>query len=143
MEQIEEKLKAHHVLSYQAEETEKYRRPYKTYTFKDYEIWVGRSGRDNDTMTFKHANKEDFWLHVQGYSGSHVIIRNPRRVEKIPADVLEYAGGLAVTYSAAKHASYVPVLYTRVKYVRKARKSPPGTVIPTQEKTIFVDPVEL
>lgn len=141
LERIEDKLKSQHLLSYQAEEIDKYRLPYKTYVFKEYEIWVGRSARDNDVMTFKHANKEDFWLHVQGYSGSHVILRNPRRQEQIPPDVLEYAARLAVSNSAAKHASYVPVLYTRVKHVRKPRKSPPGTVIPSQEKTIFVDPL--
>lgn len=142
LERIEEKLKSRHLLSYQAEETDKYRLPYKTYTFKDYEIWVGRSARDNDLLTFKHANKEDFWLHVQGYSGSHVILRNPQRQEQISLEALEYAARLAVSNSAAKHASYVPVIYTRVKHVRKPRKSPPGTVIPSQEKTIFVDPLK-
>lgn len=141
LERIEEKLKSQHLLSYQAEETDKYRLPYKTYPYKDYEIWVGRSARDNDAMTFKHANKEDFWLHVQGYSGSHVILRNPRRQEQPPPEALEYAARLAVSNSAAKHASYVPVIYTRVKHVRKPRKSPPGTVIPSQEKAIFVDPL--
>lgn len=141
LEHIEGKLKAQHILSYQADESDKYRLPYKKYEHKGYEIWVGRSAQDNDVMTFKHAAKEDVWLHVQGYSGSHVVVRNPLRQEQIPGEVLEYAARLAVSYSAAKHASYVPVVYTRVKHVRKPRKSPPGSVLPVQVKTVFVDPL--
>jgi len=47
----------------------------------------------------------------------------------------------AVTFSQARHAQYVPVLVTQVKYVRKSRKSPPGSVIPQRTKTIFADPL--
>ena len=141
LEKIEQILKAKHLLGYQAEEAETYRLPYKVYPYKGYDIWVGRSARDNDTLTFKHAGKEDFWLHVQGYSGSHVVIRNPQRRENLPPEVLNHAARLAVSFSAAKHASYVPVIYTKVKYVRKPRKSPPGAVLPSREKTIFADPL--
>lgn len=141
LEKIEQILKAKHLLGYRAEEAETYRLPYKAYQFKGYDIWVGRSARDNDTLTFKHAGKEDVWLHVQGYSGSHVVIRNPQRRENLPPEVLHHAARLAVSFSAAKHASYVPVIYTQVKYVRKPRKSPPGAVLPSREKTIFADPL--
>ncbi len=141
LDKIEQQLKAQHVLQHKAHEAEKFRCPYKTYQHKNFQIWVGRSARDNDELTFKHANKSDVWLHVQSASGSHVVIRNPRRLEQIPKETLEYAARLAVTNSTAKHASYVPVLYTFVKHVRKPRKSPPGTVLPAQTKTIFVDPL--
>lgn len=142
LDHIEDTLKSRHLLSYRGEEVEQFRLPYKKYEYKGYEIRVGRSARDNDALTFKHAGKEDIWLHVQGYSGSHVIICNPQRLEQLPKEVLEYAAGLAVSFSAAKHASYVPVVYTRVRYVRKPRKSPAGTVIPEQVKTIFADPLK-
>lgn len=141
LEKIEQTLKAKHLLGYQAEEAETYRLPYKAYQFNGHDIWVGRSARDNDTLTFKHAGKEDVWLHVQGYAGSHVVIRNPQRREELPREVLHHAARLAVSFSAAKHASYVPVIYTKVKYVRKPRKSPPGAVLPSREKTIFADPL--
>lgn len=141
LEKIEQTLKAKHLLGYQAEEAETYRLPYKAYQFNGYDIWVGRNARDNDTLTFKHAAKEDFWLHVQGYAGSHVVIRNPQRREHLPPEVLNHAARLAVSFSAAKHASYVPVIYTKVKFVRKPRKSPPGAVLPSREKTIFADPL--
>lgn len=139
--QVQERLKTMHILQHHSQDSDTYRLPYKTYFFKDVEIWVGKSSADNDTLTFKCANKEDFWLHVQGYAGSHVVIRNPRRSEQPPQHALEYAARLAATNSKAKHASYVPVVYTKVKFVRKPRKSPPGTVIPSQVKSIFVDPL--
>ncbi|MGH1363814.1 MAG: Rqc2 family fibronectin-binding protein [Calditrichia bacterium] len=115
--------------------------PYKRYMMKDNEIWVGKNARQNDALTFKHASKHDFWLHVQGYSGSHVVIRNPSRHDHPDSVVLEYAAQLAVTNSRAKHASYVPVVYTQIRHVRKPRKSAPGSVIPEMVKTIFVDPL--
>ena len=140
--QLTEALKTRHVLQADPDETGKYRLPYKVFRWKDNIIWVGKSARDNDALTFKFAGKEDFWLHVQGYAGSHVVLRNPKRLENAPPEALEYAARLAVTHSAAKHARYVPVLYTKVKHVRKPRKSLPGTVIPGQSKTIFVDPLD-
>jgi len=122
--------------------TQETRRPFKSFPFQDFEIWVGRSSRDNDLLTFRWAHKEDFWLHVQGHSGSHVVIHDPQRRDSVPRPVLEYAGSLAVSFSSAKHAGYVPVIYTRVKYVRKPRKSPPGAVVPARVKTIYCDPLK-
>jgi len=141
LEKIELKLKSENLLQKREAEAKQLRLPYKSFRFKDWEIWVGRSARDNDVLTFKHAHKEDWWLHVQGYSGSHIVIRNPQRREDIPSDILQHAARLAVTNSEARHASYVPVVYTKVKHVRKPRKSPPGTVIPAQTKTIYADPI--
>ncbi len=138
---IEEALKNMHVIGTSKEEAAIIRVPYREFQFKSYTIWVGKSAADNDALTFKYAHKEDWWLHVQGYTGSHVIIRNPGREAHPPPEVLAYAARLAVTFSQARHARYVPVLVTQVKYVQKPRKSPPGTVIPQRTKTVFADPL--
>ncbi|MBI1762086.1 MAG: NFACT family protein, partial [Acidobacteria bacterium] len=37
-----------------------------------YEILVGRTDRDNDTLTFRVAKSFDLWFHVADYPGSHV-----------------------------------------------------------------------
>jgi hypothetical protein len=42
-------------------------------------ILVGKSGRENDRLTFKIAAPEDFWLHARGAAGAHVVVRNPDR----------------------------------------------------------------
>lgn len=142
LEKIELKLKSDNLIPKSEDEAAQLRLPFKKFTFRNWEIWVGRSAKDNDAMTFKHAHKEDWWLHVQGYSGSHVVIRNPQRRNDVPPDILHRAASLAVTHSDAKHASYVPVIYTRVKFVQKPRKSAPGSVIPSQTKTIYADPIK-
>ncbi|HQU71606.1 MAG TPA: NFACT family protein, partial [Calditrichia bacterium] len=142
LEKIERELKAQHIVQYRGEaEAGVYRLPYKQYDFKGYVVWVGRNARDNDALTFRHAAGEDLWLHVQGYSGSHVVIRTGNRTQEVPSAVIDYAARLAVTFSSARHASYVPVVYTRVKYVRKPRKAAPGAVLPERVKTVYADPI--
>ncbi|RMG61410.1 MAG: DUF814 domain-containing protein, partial [Calditrichaeota bacterium] len=141
LEKWEQALRQRHLLQGSVEERASYRLPYRLFEKEGYQIWVGRSAADNDRMTFGLAHKEDWWLHVQGTKGSHVIIRNPRRLDWPPDSVAHFAARLAVTYSAAKHARYVPVMVTKVKYVRKPRKSPPGTVVAERTRTLFVDPL--
>ncbi len=141
LKRIEKQLASLHVVQTAGEKLAESYRPYRTFFRGDWEIWVGKNARANDEMTFRHAHKEDFWLHAQGVAGSHVVVRNPRRLENLPKDVLEYAARLAATNSQARHSSYVPVMVTRVKYVRKPRGATPGAVIPERTKTIFVEPL--
>lgn len=106
------------------------------------EIRVGRSARSNDDLTFHHSAPEDIWLHARQTKGAHVILRwgsqegNPPR-----RDLLEAAVAAAV-HSGARHSGTVPVDWTRRKYVRKPRKSPPGAVLPDRIQTLFVEPDE-
>lgn len=140
LRKLEAELKTLRLLQPEREESEQFRLPYRRYEFQGYEIRVGRSARDNDLLTFRHAGGDDLWLHAQGYAGSHVVIANPSRGEP-PEAVKIHAARLAATNSAARHASYVPVMVTRVKYVRKPRKSAPGSVETSRYKTLFVDPL--
>ncbi len=136
---IEKELIEMHILQTDDQRMEEVYRPYKQYFYKNWEIWVGKNARANDEMTFGLAHKEDLWLHAQGVAGSHVVIRKPHRKQDIPREIIEYAARLAAINSQAKHSSFVPVIYTRVKYVRKPRKSSPGTVIPERSQTIFTE----
>ncbi|MYH10092.1 MAG: DUF814 domain-containing protein, partial [Gemmatimonadales bacterium] len=104
------------------------------------EIRVGRGPRDNDDLTFRHSALDDIWLHASQASGAHVILRWGRRDENPPRrDLLEAATAAAV-HSGARHNRTAPVIWTRRKYVRKPRKSPPGTVTADRVQTIFVEP---
>ncbi len=141
LDKIEKKLTSIHILQPSSTRLPDFSVPYKQYFYQDWEIWVGKNARSNDEMTFKLAHKEDFWLHAQGVSGSHVIIRNPKRDKQLPKDILEYAAALAAFNSQARHSSYVPVMVTQVKYVRKPKGSIPGAVIPERTKTIFIEPL--
>ncbi|WP_419164323.1 NFACT RNA binding domain-containing protein [Candidatus Palauibacter sp.] len=104
------------------------------------ELRVGRGPRDNDDLTFRHSAPDDIWLHASQASGAHVILRWGRRDANPPRrDLLEAAIAAAV-HSGARHSGTAPVVWTRRKYVRKPRKSPPGTVAPARVQTIFVKP---
>lgn len=92
-------------------------------------VLVGRSAADNDVLTFKLAAPRDFWLHVAGESGSHVVVRNPEDLDTLPRDTLRFAAALAAGYSKAKNASKVTVHVAQRRDVRKGRGLTPGQVI--------------
>jgi predicted ribosome quality control (RQC) complex YloA/Tae2 family protein len=105
-----------------------------------FPILVGRDTEGNDYLTTHLAKSRDIWLHVQGRSGSHVVIRVPSRANGAPRRTLIQAAQLAAYYSQARSDGKVAVDYTLRKYVRKPRKAKPGLVTISQEKTIIVSP---
>lgn len=113
---------------------------YRLLLKQQWEILIGKSAENNDLLTFKYARKYDIWLHAQGVSGSHVVIRVPDKSQKPPMDIIEQAASAAAFFSSAKNSSTVAVNYTEVRYVRKPRKAPPGTALISNAKTIFVEP---
>jgi predicted ribosome quality control (RQC) complex YloA/Tae2 family protein len=103
------------------------------------EILVGRSSAGNEHLSFHVARPHDLWLHVEGYGGSHVIVRN-RKGQTVPPRTLREAAQLAAFFSKARNAGKVPVHYTAARFVRRAKGRKPGTVLITQEKTVVVTP---
>ncbi|GEM_PF-1011038 len=101
-------------------------------------LYIGRNNRENDILTHRFASPKDMWFHAQGVPGSHVILRgaNP----STPKRLLEKAAAAAAYFSKARHSKTVPVIFTEKRYVRKPRKSPPGTAACRREKTLFVHP---
>ena len=96
---------------------------------------VGKSNRDNDTLTTRVAKGNDIWLHVHGFSGSHVVIRLPKGKTASLED-LTSAAALAVHYSKRRGHGLCEVAYTPRKYVRKGRRMPPGAVTLDRFKTL-------
>ena len=106
------------------------------------EVFVGRSASDNDVLTFKIAAQGDFWLHVSGESGSHVVVRNPENLESLPRATLRFVAALAARHSKAKNAGRVAVHVAKVKDVKKARGAPPGQVSLKSFRSVRVSPGE-
>ena len=69
--------------------------------------------------------------------GSHVVVRLEKGADP-PPDTLKDAATLALLYSDFKKSGKGDVIYTRRKYVRKAKGRSPGTVTVTQEKAIYI-----
>ncbi len=100
-------------------------RPYRTVQVEGFEILIGRGSDDNDHLTFDVAEKHDVWLHVAGGTpGSHVVVRNPDRVE-VPRPVIEVATAAAAWYSKARNNAKVEVHVCRVSDL----SNPPGAPV--------------
>jgi predicted ribosome quality control (RQC) complex YloA/Tae2 family protein len=104
-------------------------RGYRELEFEGYRILIGKGDADNDRLTFGLAEPRDFWLHVAGPAGSHVVVRNPYALDELPRPVLERAAELAAWHSKARGArGKVEVHVCRVADVRKPKGAPPGLV---------------
>lgn len=102
--------------------------PYREFTSSHgVPIWVGKNAKSNDLMTFKHAKGSDWWLHVNDYAGSHVILRT-NKGERPDEQSLQEAMLLALIYSKAKDLGEADICITQCKYVVKAGKQAAGKV---------------
>jgi predicted ribosome quality control (RQC) complex YloA/Tae2 family protein len=103
-------------------------------------IYIGRSGPENDRITFDIAGPNDTWLHARGVPGSHVIVRwnNPAGDED--DDTLDTAAALAAYYSGRRESGSVDVDITRRRHVRKIKGTGPGMVTYRNERTVAVRP---
>jgi len=103
-------------------------------------ILVGRTGRDNDRLSFKIAGSDDFWLHAKGVPGAHVVIRNPERRTTAPEGTLSEAARIAAWFSDARNEALVEVQWTRRKNVRRSKGGAPGRVILKRFQSLRVRP---
>jgi predicted ribosome quality control (RQC) complex YloA/Tae2 family protein len=114
---------------------------FRKYTSPDgFQIYVGRNSKENDLLLRQIASGRDMWLHAKQIHGSHIIIRNPENKPGIPMPTLLQAAQIAAFFSKARHASYVPVDYTWVRYVVKPKGGAAGFVHYTHQKTLYVEP---
>ena len=104
-----------------------------------WKVLVGRTDADNDYLSLEVAGSDDWWFHVRGSPGSHVILQGPE-AEEADRDTLERAASIAAYYSKAREAGVVPVSCTRARYVTKPRGAKPGTVNIRKESVLKVRP---
>lgn len=116
--------------------------PRRYRTQDGWRVLVGRNNAENDRLT-KSSGRDDFFLHVHGCPGSHVILKRDGRADRPSQKTLKEAASLAAYWSKARGAKSVSVNYTEVRYVQKPRGAPPGLVTIRNEKTVMVSPREL
>ena len=100
---------------------------------------VGRTDADNDALSLKVARPEDWWFHVRGMPGSHVVLQGPPGAEA-GRDLLKQAAAIAAWHSKAREGGLVAVSGTRARYVTKPRGAKPGTVQIRKEELFKVRP---
>ena len=101
-------------------------------------VMAGRNSRQNDALTLRVADGEDWWFHAKNLPGSHVILFAGGQ-EPTVQDLTECCI-LAVTLSGAKHSGKTAVDYTQRKNVWKAKGALPGMVLYESYKTAWVSP---
>ena len=99
-------------------------------------VLVGRTAADNDVLTTKLAAARDFWLHVAAGSGSHVVVRNPDGLDRLPRETGRFAAALAVRHSKLKGGGRTAVHVTTCSEVDKPRGWAPGKVRLGRYKTV-------
>lgn len=124
----------------QAEGSETKSRRFRRIQVDGREVLVGKGARENDELTFDIAGPEDFWFHVADYSGSHVVVRNPKKEKDLDDATLLKAAQMAAYFSQARNSSKVEVHYTKRKHVTKPRRAKPGLVKLVEFKSIKVEP---
>jgi len=115
-------------------------RPYRRLEVEGFEVLVGKGDAENDRLTFEIAEPRDWWLHVSGYSGSHVVVRNPDDLVMLPRAVLLRAAELAAWHSKARGAGKVEVHVCRVADVSKPRGFETGKVLLRRWESVRVYP---
>jgi predicted ribosome quality control (RQC) complex YloA/Tae2 family protein len=104
-----------------------------------WKILAGRTDADNDRLSLHIAKPNDWWFHVRGMPGSHVLLL-ARSGEDPDRATLKRAAAIAAYHSKARRAGLVAVSCTRAQYVTKPRDVPPGTVKIRREVILKVRP---
>jgi predicted ribosome quality control (RQC) complex YloA/Tae2 family protein len=90
-------------------------------------LLVGASDADTDFLSTQIAEPNDWWFHVDGVPGSHVLLR--AKPDQEPGkETLRQAAAVAAYHSKARNAGTTPVHCTRARYVKKPRGVKTGTV---------------
>lgn len=113
-------------------------KPYKFTLPNGMTVFVGKNNKQNDKLSFKIAQKTDFWLHTKDIPGSHVILQT--NGEEIDEENLRLVTQIAAYFSSARNSSNVPVDMVPVRYLRKPAGAKPGYVIFTHNRTLIVHP---
>ena len=104
-----------------------------------WEVLAGRTDADNDRLSIKIARPDDWWFHVRGMPGSHVILRAHPDAEP-DRETLKRAAAIAAHHSKARSGGIVPVSCTQARNVSKPQGAKAGLVHIRREEVIKVRP---
>ena len=100
-----------------------------------WRILAGKTAGANDYLSLRLARPNDWWFHVRGMPGSHVLLQGPEG-EEPPRKLLETAAAVAAWHSKARNGGTTAVTATQGKHVGKPRGAKPGTVS-VRKETVF------
>ena len=100
-------------------------------------VLCGKNNVQNEYITHRLADKQDYWFHARQTPGSHVLLVTEGRE---PTDLdFTTAAEIAALYSKAEGAN-IAVDYVLAKHVKKPAGAKPGFVIYHTNWTAYVTP---
>ena len=122
---------------YSKKKTQGKSRPYHYRSTDGFDIYVGKNNFQNDELTFKFANGNDWWFHAKGIPGSHVVVKTEGK--ELPDRTFEEAGRLAAYYSKGREQEKVEIDYVQKKQVKKPAGAKPGFVVYYTNYSLMID----
>ena len=109
-------------------------------TTNGFLVYCGKNNLQNEHITHKLADRNDYWFHAKGVPGSHVVMVT----DGVEPDVQDFtdAACIAAHYSKAAGGAQIPVDYLLVRHVRKVPGAKPGFVTYHTNWTAYVTPDE-
>jgi len=112
-------------------------KPFHFVSSDGFDMYVGRNNFQNEEITFKLAQGNDWWFHAKGMPGSHVIVKSAGK--EMPDRTFEEAGKLAAYFSKAKGQDKVEIDYIERKHVKKPAGAKPGFVVYYTNYSLLID----
>ena len=113
-------------------------KPFHYLSTDGFHIYVGKNNYQNEDLTFKMANGNDWWFHAKGMPGSHVIVKSEGK--ELSDVTFEEAGALAAYYSKGRDNDKVEVDYIQRKQIKKVSGAAPGFVIYHTNFSMMAEP---
>lgn len=104
-----------------------------------FEYYVGKNNLQNEEVTFKIAESNDWWFHIKNKPGSHVIVKSKPNTD-LPDEVFIRAAALAGFYSSENNSDKVEIDYIQRKFLKKPKNYKIGMVIYHTNYSINVTP---
>lgn len=123
---------------YTRKKTQGKSKPYHYRSTDGFDIYVGKNNFQNDELTFKFAEGNDWWFHAKGMPGSHVLVKT--KTGEMPDRTFEEAGKLAAYYSKGRGSEKVEIDYLQKKNVKKPNKAKPGFVVYYTNYSLTIPP---
>ncbi len=114
--------------------------PLEFRTTNGYRVLCGKNNYQNEYITHKVAEKNDYWFHAKNVAGSHVIMIT--NGEEPPAEDFTDACEIAAYHSKASDKNQVEVDYLFARGVKKVPAAKPGFVVYHNNWSAYVTPSE-
>jgi predicted ribosome quality control (RQC) complex YloA/Tae2 family protein len=103
-------------------------------------VLAGKTEAANDRLSLSLARPDDWWFHIRGMPGSHVVLRGSSGSDPDRA-TRELAAAIAAYHSKARGGGTVAVSCTEARHVSKPPGAKPGTVAIRKETVLKVRPL--